>query len=475
MRERLEEDAIARVVGDMARVELGDPRRAARAQKMVESLARRPAETLPKVFATDAELEGAYRFFNNDDVFFLDLLAPHAETAAKRAVDSGLVLAIHDTTTAQFAHADPEEIGYLPTGKPGFLLHMSMLVDTRDWRRPLGIVHAEPIRRDTPPRKPRRGKKRRASGSETARRENKESEKWMRGVQRTEQVLDGKAAVIHVADRESDSYAVISALVASDQRFIIRANHDRMVIVDGEKLHVRELVECADAVLEREVPLSRRLAKRAPTARRTHPPREGRVAKLKFAAMTAELRQPQYGTNAPTTVINVVHVFERDPPAGQEPVNWLLYTTEPIKTREQIALVVDYYRCRWTIEEFNKALKTGCVVQSRQLESYEALLNMLAMSLPIAIELLALRTLARIEPGRPATHFLSAGQLEALRHVSHRPVPRKPTVQDVLWAIAGLGGHIKNNGAPGWQVLQRGMAEFLPFAAGWCAAKGLDF
>ena len=126
------------------------------------------------------------------------------------------------------------------------------------------------------------------------------------------------------------------------------------------------------------------------------------------------------------------------------------------------------------IEELNKALKTGCVVQDRQLESYDAILNMLALSLPVAVELLALRSLARTDPDRPATELLSKPELDALRHLSHRPLPKRPTVQDALWCIAGLGGHIKNNGPAGWQVLQRGMEKFKNFAAGWCAAKGLD-
>lgn len=471
---QLEQDAIARLVGDVGAARLGDPRRTSRAVEIMKRLAVSPNESLPNVFVTEAELEGAYRFFNNDDVSFGDLLEPHAEATARRAADSGLVLAVHDTTTVQFGHADPKMIGYLPTGKPGFLLHLTLLVDTRDWRRPLGIVHAESITRDKPPRKAGRQKKQRASGSETAQRKNKESDRWLEGVKSTEQRLEEKASVIHVADREGDNYALLSALVGDRQRFIIRASHDRMVVSDGERLHVRELIDRAIPILEREVPLSRRLAKTAPAARRAHPPREARTAKLKFASTTAELRRPQYGTSAVSTIVNVVHVFEEDPPPGQEPVDWLLYTTEPIETQEQVATVVDYYRCRWIIEEFNKALKTGCSVQKRQLESYDALLNMLAMSLPVAVEVLALRTLARAEPGRPSKDFLSPGELDALRHISHRPVPKKATVQDVLWAIAGLGGHIKNNGAPGWQVLQRGMDKFLPFAAGWCAGRGLD-
>ncbi|MEZ4359867.1 MAG: transposase [Kofleriaceae bacterium] len=167
-------------------------------------------------------------------------------------------------------------------------------------------------------------------------------------------------------------------------------------------------------------------------------------------------------------------MFEPEPPPGQEAVDWLLYTTEPLGTRQEIEDVVDYYRCRWQIEELNKALKTGCVVQERQLESFDALTTMLALSLPIAVELLALRTLARSDETAPATEVLSEDELAALRHMSHRPLPDRPTVQDALWCIAGIGGHIKNNGSPGWQVLQRGMEKFMSFAAGWCAAKAAD-
>jgi hypothetical protein len=471
MRDELRGDAIARLMADLAGAELGDPRRVARAQRVTERLAKSPQESLPTALVTDAELEAAYRFFNNDEVTFEQLLAAHADAVAERAASRKVVLAIHDTTTCAFPHADPEEVGYLPTGKAGLLLHLTLLVDTQDWRRPLGIVHGEPIRRTQKTRR-----RRKSPGTETAKWANKESERWLRGVLSTEKRLTGKAAVIHIADRESDQYALLSAMAAAKQRFIVRARHDRCVVdADRRGLHIRHLVERAEPRLEREVPLTRRLAKTAPVARRNHPPREGRLAKLRFATTVAELRGPQYYTGTSTsTTVNVVHVSEVDAPAGQEPVDWLLYTTEPIGTLAEIATVVDYYRCRWLIEELNKALKTGCVVQDRQLESYDALVNMLALSLPIAVELLALRSLARVGPDRPATDFLSRGQLAALRHLSHRPVPGHPTVKDVLWCIAGLGGHIKNNGPPGWQVLQRGMDKFLPFAAGWCARGAAD-
>lgn len=471
MAERVEADAIARMRRDLGQADLGDPRRVVRAQQIIERLAGAPSASLPKALVTTAELEGAYRFFNNEHVTFDELLASHARGTAERARGAKVVLAIHDTTTCSFSHADPREVGYLSTGKAGFLLHLALLVDTRDWRRPLGIAHGEPLARAK--RSGRGSRARKVSGSETAQWKNKEFDRWLRGVQQTEKLLEGEAPVIHIADRESDSFQLMATMTGDGQRFIFRARHDRVVLdKDGHKSNVRDLIERANIVLEREVPLSRRLAKTAPRARLSHPPREARTAALRFASTTATLHRPRFCKNLPISIsVNVVHVFEPDPPNGQEPVDWLLYTTEPVDTAEQLATVIDYYRCRWQIEELNKALKSGCVVQKRQLESYEAILNMLALSLPVAVELLALRSLARAEPTRPARDFLSTGQLAALRHLSHRPVPARPTVQDVLWCIAGLGGHIKNNGQPGWEVLQRGMEDFLPFAAGWCARE----
>ena len=474
MTERLEGDAIARMLDDLSRADLGDPRRVLRAQLVVGRLAAKPDASLPDALVTDAELEGAYRLFGNDQVSFEHLFDAHALGTAERARGSGLVLAIHDTTHCTFPHADPKEVGYLNTGKPGFPLHMTLLIDTREWRRPLGLTHAEILPRS---KAPRRGSKRRPSSHATGKDPDREFLRWQRGIDLTEARLIGtRAAVIHIADRESDSYALMATCLQQGQRFIFRARNNRNALQAGARVPIRTLIEGAAVALEREVPLSRRLGASAPATRRTHPPREGRSARLGFSATSAKLCRPNIvGAHMPATIdVNVLHIFEQDPPDGQEPVDWLLYTTEPLDTVAQIEAVVDYYRCRWQIEELNKALKTGCVVQERQLESLAALTTMLALSLPIAVELLALRTLARADSTCPATTVLTTQQLAALRHMSHRPLPKRPTIQDALWCIAGLGGHIKNNGPPGWQVLQRGMEKFVHFAAGWCAREEAD-
>ena len=471
MDEELGGDAIGRLAADLSGAKLKDARRSARAVQVLMRLAKKPNRSLPDAMETGAEVEGAYRFFNNEAVGFEALMESHSNAVAARSVGLEPLLAIHDTTQVHFGKGDPKRIGYLATGKAGFLLHLTLLADVSEseWRRPLGVVHAETLRRR---KRARRGKGKK-SGSETAKWEGKESERWLRGVLASEERMKGKAAVIHVADRESDQYGLLAPMVEASLRYVFRVKHDRVVQSEGERLHLRELVERSEAVFEREVPLSRRLEQSAPVARKTYPKREARIARLKVACAAAELRRPNYyGDELPAHVaVNVVHVYEVDAPAGIAPVDWLLYTSEPIETEAQLAKVVDYYRARWLIEELNKALKTGCAVEMRELESYEALVNLIALSLPIAVELLALRSLARSATDQPASKLFSKGQLDALRRRSYRPLPTNPTAKEALWCIAGIGGHLKNNGDPGWQVLQRGMTDFLLFAAGWCARE----
>jgi hypothetical protein len=46
-----------------------------------------------------------------------------------------------------------------------------------------------------------------------------------------------------------------------------------------------------------------------------------------------------------------------------------------------------------------------------------------------------------------------------------------PTVREAMMAIAGLGGHLKSNGDPGWLVLGRGMHDLLLLELGWRARE----
>ena len=300
---------------------------------------------------------------------------------------------------------------------------------------------------------------------------NRESRRWLRGFETSNTRL-GDVDVIHVADREGDFYELLGNAVEQGFRFVIRVRADkrRVKAEDGTRGTIRSIAETSKGVLHREAPLSTRKAAPQPRAQRTHPPRTGRLAMLTFSTAKVELDKPRYLERGPDNVqLNMVRVYEENPPAVESPVEWMLFTTEPVGTADEVAFVVDSYRARWMIEECNKALKTGCRYEEHQFESEHALLNVLALSLPIACELLWLRACCRSEPTKPAREVLTPVQLEILMRLGSYKLPTIPTVHDALWAVAAMGGHIRSNGEPGWLILHRGMAKLLAYEQGWIA------
>jgi Transposase DNA-binding/Transposase DDE domain len=471
---KLSKVSVERAAAVFAGLDLGDPRRTQRVTRIVANLASNPEASFPKAMGSEAEIEGAYRLMNSNRVTMEALNDAHAEITARRAVEAKIVVAIHDSTTCEFAHGDPETIGYTNTGKAGFLVHYTLVVSAGE-RRPLGVVHVEEVVRRKPPRKRsslKAKKKKRHSGFETVRDPNRESLRWNRGFAAAHERLQG-TEVIHLADREGDNYNLLAQALSDGCRFVIRARtlERRVESTDGESQTLYELVLGAQGVLTREVDLPPRKAAGAPKI--AHPPRSARLARLAFSAARVILPRPKIQpVNLPKQLeVNVVRVWESSPPPGEAPIEWVLYTTEPIEKPSDVAAVVDLYRARWLIEECNKAIKTGCRYEKRQFDSLHALLTLLALTLPVACEVLALRAACRRTPTAPATAVLTPTQLQILAVLGSRKLPRNPTVRDALWAVAALGGHMKTNGEPGWLVLHRGMAELLAYEKGWRARE----
>jgi hypothetical protein len=282
-------------------------------------------------------------------------------------------------------------------------------------------------------------------------------------------------------DSEADIFELLTELSGQGRRFIIRSGQNRSV---GEEC-IADAVEQGTVFLSREVQLSRRTGQRrgpGMTGSKRNPARQGRTAELIVSSLRVSLRRPKTcnATYPAALAINVVRVFEANAPSGEEPVEWILLTSEPVDTAEQVAAVVDGYRRRWLIEEYFKAIKTGCSYEDRELESVRTLSNMLAIVAVIAWRLLRLRTLHRQDSQRPATEVVEPALLEALagrlKDIGERkPFCQTPTVADLMQGIARLGGHIASNGPPGWQVLWRGYQDLLTWGGGYIRGKSITY
>jgi len=133
---------------------------------------------------------------------------------------------------------------------------------------------------------------------------------------------------------------------------------------------------------------------------------------------------------------------------------------------------VDGYRSRWLIEESFKCLKTGCAYEKRQLETLQTRLVALALLAPVAWQRLLMRHLARDLPATCATVVLTARQIALVRtRPGGHQLPITSSIRDVFRVVARLGGHLRQNGEPGWLVLARGMHTLRDMEAGWAAAE----
>jgi hypothetical protein len=165
-------------------------------------------------------------------------------------------------------------------------------------------------------------------------------------------------------DREGDNYDLFSKLIESGARFVIRLAHNRNLVGETEKL--KEVVSRTKRLFRREVRAAPRIRKKL-ALNKSLPARASRDAALSVSATSVQFRRSTNYVpgNPPSLKVNVVTVVEENCPAGEEPIAWYLVTSEPVSTSKQVAAVVDAYRARWTIEEFFKALKTGCQFEKR--------------------------------------------------------------------------------------------------------------
>jgi hypothetical protein len=476
-------ETVPEISSELDGAHFGDYRLTKRLLRIANSVAGTPSASFPSASGADGELEGIYRFFSNERVCAEAILEPHFQATLSRSYDEDL-LVVHDTTSFVFRGSTPRKgLGRLQRSgraqsRHGFFGHFALAVAAGTERQPLGLLGLRTFVRGTPPPGA-------SSGRPTWYRRDKESSRW------AALALDTHASVpnaLHVMDREADAYENHRALLEAGIRFVVRGKSGwkRKGVRGGAKATLPELVGATPVRLTRVVELARRAPDAVGVLNQAHPPRRERTATLSVRAASILLPRPHLVSrrdpDRDRLPLNVVLVEEVAPPRGVEPVSWMLLTNEPIRTSEEIGRVVDAYRARWVIEEFFKALKTGCSFEKRQLESFEALRNALAVLSVIAWRLLLLRSLSRLGSDAPADTVASQRQLSLLRALPHLDerrfadiaLPAAATAVDVLMAVAKLGGHVKNNGPPGWQILGRGYESLLLLELGWRARELLE-
>lgn len=428
--------------------DLGDRRRTKRVVQLAAQVATQPDASTPKQTERWSDCKAAYRLFDQPDVTFDALIAPHC--AQTRAVDGGTWLILNDTTELNYGvNRDIEDLGRVGDGLGrGFFLHTAMLIGA-ETEEIVGLAAQELFKRPV----------RKLAPQSTARRKlrARESEVWGRVIDRVGPPAE-QARFIHVCDRGADNFEVYCHLRTNRGDWVIRAAQLHRTVLDaaGERRALQEILQeqtCLGAY-DLEV-----------RANKQQPARTARIeVRLVKISMPRPQHVSQYVRRCGLSEIPmyVVEAREINASKGVTPLRWVLLTSEVVDSFDDAWRVIEWYKKRPLIEEYHKCLKTGCRAEFRQYETADRLAAVVGLLSVVAVRLLQLKMIARKTPEAPAEKVVPKWWLSALRAVTQH---RKPinTVGEFLRRLAMFGGFLgrKSDGQPGWQTIWGGLEKLL--------------
>ena len=429
-----------------AQAQLGDLRRTKRLVALTKQLCRHPGGTLPQKLHVPKDLRALYRLCNSRHVTH-QAVVQTARQATLQQIQShaGDVLILHDSTELDYTSQSAlrEQLGQIGKGsRKGYICHNALAVDPNT-REVLGLAGQILHHRVQTPKK--------ESQEQSRQRESRESRLWVNGVK----PLPADRRLVDVCDQGADTFEFLETECQSGRRFVIRSKYSRKINVgheaSGDVHRLREYIRSLPAMGQREADLQ------------AHATRKKRRAQLLVSAAAVLVHRPHAKAgnhgNEPLAMW-AVRVWEPQPPRGETPVEWFLLTNEPVTTYEDADRVITWYQLRWIVEEYHKAMKTGCSTEQLQFRTIDRLEPMIGVLSVVATTLLNLRAAAEHPEAktRKATRLFSKEYVEVLSAWRWGRVRVGLTIHEFFFALARLGGHQnrKSDKRPGWLVLWRG-------------------
>lgn len=444
---------------EFSQCQLGDKRRTDRLTKAAAQVLARPDGSTPRQSESWSDCKALYRLMDCDAVSFQAITTPHYERTRSTGEPGATYLLLNDTTEINYGgKRRARGLGLVArnTGR-GFFLHSALMRDPVT-RRVIGLAGQEILHRKGGVKKGAKNSRRRDA--------DRESVVWSKLI---DQIGSPPPGIhwLHVCDRGADDYEVYCHARRNNCGWVIRACRLNRIIFTAEdrRTTLGDLLDAEPVQAERilEIPATDK--------------RESRAARLALRFVPVKLPRPRVTNawiraHAPREPLPMwlVELNEVDPPADAEPIRWVLLTSERVESVEQAGCVIDYYSQRWAIEEYHKALKTGCRVEERYYATSERLERITGLLAIVAVQLLKLRTLAEETPAARAMEVVPSDWVETLTKVRQRPGPRARrlnaqamTITEFVKHLAGLGGHLgrKCDGRPGWQTLWHGLEKLL--------------
>lgn len=456
-------------------VELGDKRLRDRLIRIAEDRSKRPDVSYLEAAGGDRGAAKGYYSFIDTSRKTLDpeaMLATHRKRTIERIMAQKLVLVVQDTTDLNFSTRHHTEglgpIGTNQTGAEslGLKLHTSLALTTDGL--PLGVLRSVCF---APERKAKAGK--RSVGRPI---EEKKSFRWLEGHRDCVEIAKKtpKTRLLTVMDREGDIFELFVDAEPTRKRVgvLVRAKHNRHL--EGTERKLFEELKASEPKTQIEVVIPRqrwKKAKRGDPEQDSLPGRRGLLT-VRFQQVTVPSTRIDLRSK-PAITLWGVYAREDNPPPGAQRIEWLLLTTEEVRTPEDAARIVELYTRRWRIEEWHRVLKSGCKVQEHQNETAERLKRVIALDAVLAWRIQLMTLLGREVPELPCKVFFDEWEVKVLEALEENKGKRglKPpfSLGDAIVLVARQGGYLarRSDPPPGSQCIWKGILHLYNLATGY--------
>jgi hypothetical protein len=418
--------------------DLKDKRLLNRGNSILNRLFSNSVYSIRQLANNDSEAKAFYRFLQNDHVSEADIIR-NMSLNCQSCVSGRPVLCIQDSSEINLIdHRNrikkDSYIG-LTNGTEsglGFFIHPSFIIDAETFM-PYGFSDVKIWNRGHTVIAKDKSHAKNMQGVE-----DKESYKWIESSIKSKQALNKATEVIIIQDREGDIYEQFCQIPDDRTHLLIRAKANR-ILTDKSRLfeHLSELPVQGSYELNLEGDKRKGIKKR--------------IANIQVRYSKVTISRNQYSDKSMPPTVTLYAIEARECTEGVDnPILWRLLTTLNIESLDAALLCIEWYTCRWIIEEVFRILKKeGFNIEASELAQGKSIRKLCLMMMETIVKLFIMQIAYCSDEEVPPTSCFSSEQTQCMEiqmrllegNTEKLKNPYKPSdLKRYIWVIARLGG-----------------------------------
>lgn len=419
-------------------VDIKDERLLKRGNSILNRLFSNSVHSVRQLASNDSEAKAFYRFLQNDYVTEADIIRNMSHNC-EACVSDRPVLCIQDSSEINLSRhrnriKKDEHIGLTNDGESGlgFFIHPSFVIDAETFM-PYGFSDVKVWNRghEVIP-------KDKSHAKHLLPIKDKESYKWIESSVNSKQVLNKAREIIIIQDREGDIYEQFCMVPDARTQLLIRAKTNR-TLADKTRLFEHLSLQPVQGSYEITLDGDKRKGIKKRTA----------TIDVRFSKVT--INRNQYNDKNMPATVELYAIEARECTEGiEDPIHWRLLTTLAVENLDAALLCIEWYTCRWIIEEVFRILKKeGFNIEASELAKGKSVRKLCLLMMETIIKLFIMQIAYSTDEGIPPASCFSSEEIECMEiqiphlegNTEKLKNPHKPSdLKRYIWVIARLAG-----------------------------------